>query len=30
MQLRPWLIALVIAALAGLWFLTRAITGGRH
>lgn len=30
MRLRPWLIAIAVAALAGLWFLTRAITGGRH
>lgn len=29
-QLRPWLIALAAAALFGLWFLIRAITGGRH
>lgn len=30
MRLRPWLIAIAVLALAGLWFLTRAITGGRH
>lgn len=30
MRLRPWLIAIAVAALVGLWFLTRAITGGRH
>ena len=30
MRLRPWLIAIAVAALAGLWFLVRAITGGRH
>ncbi|TZF90141.1 TMEM43 family protein [Cognatilysobacter lacus] len=30
MRLRPWLIAIATGALAGLWFLVRAITGGRH
>jgi hypothetical protein len=30
MRLRPWLIAIAVAALAGLWFLIRAITGGKH
>ena len=30
MRLRPWVIAIAVAALAGLWFLTRAITGGKH
>lgn len=29
MKLRPWLIAIAAAALVGLWFLTRAITGGK-
>ncbi|WP_133499651.1 TMEM43 family protein [Cognatilysobacter terrigena] len=29
MKLRPWLIAIAVVALAGLWFLTRAITGGK-
>ncbi|TBR14140.1 MAG: hypothetical protein EPO46_01300 [Lysobacter sp.] len=29
-QLRPWLIALAIGSLAGLWFLIRALTGGKH
>lgn len=28
--LRPWVIALAVAALVGLWFLTRALTGGKH
>ncbi|WP_162823692.1 TMEM43 family protein [Lysobacter sp. TY2-98] len=28
-KLRPWLIAIAVAALVGLWFLTRAITGGK-
>lgn len=30
LRLRPWLIAIAAAALVGLWFLTRAITGGKH
>lgn len=30
MRLRPWLIAIAVVALAGLWFLIRAITGGKH
>ncbi|GGZ54695.1 hypothetical protein GCM10008101_05040 [Lysobacter xinjiangensis] len=29
LRLRPWLIAIAIAALAALWFLIRAITGGK-
>lgn len=29
MKLRPWLIAIAFVALVGLWFLTRAITGGK-
>lgn len=28
-RLRPWVIALAVGALAGLWFLVRAITGGK-
>ncbi|TCZ86625.1 TMEM43 family protein [Lysobacter sp. N42] len=29
MRLRPWIIALAVAALVGVWFLVRALTGGR-
>lgn len=29
-RLRPWLIAAAVGALAGLWFLIRALTGGKH
>lgn len=29
-QLSPWLIVIAAASLAGLWFLIRAITGGKH
>jgi hypothetical protein len=29
LRLRPWIIAIAIAALAALWFLVRAITGGK-
>ncbi|GAB6195694.1 TMEM43 family protein [Lysobacter xanthus] len=29
LRLRPWLIAIAALALVGLWFLTRAITGGK-
>lgn len=28
--LSPWVIALAVGALVGLWFLTRALTGGKH
>jgi len=30
MRLRPWLIAIAAAALVALWFLIRALTGGKH
>lgn len=29
-RLRPWLIALAAASLVGLWFLVRALTGGKR
>jgi hypothetical protein len=30
MRLRPWLIGIAVLALVGVWFLVRAITGGKH